>query len=90
MERLQAIVHGRVQGVGYRYYVLQTARELNLVGWVRNLPDKTVEVVAEGNRRQLDLLLIALHKGPIAAKVSRVASIWLAPTHTFTSFEVQY
>ena len=90
MERLHAIVHGRVQGVGYRYYVLQTARELNLVGWVRNLPDKTVEVVAEGNRRQLDLLLIALHKGSIAAKVSRVASTWLAPTHTFTSFEVQY
>src|SRR3972149_1782211 len=50
--RLHAYVTGRVQGVGYRFFVLETAHDLSLVGWARNLPDRRVEGVAEGERRQ--------------------------------------
>ena len=69
---LRAIVHGRVQGVGFRYFVLRDARALGLVGTVRNLADGTVEVYAEGERAALATLERDLRRGPPAADVSRV------------------
>jgi acylphosphatase len=71
-ERLWAIVHGRVQAVGFRAYVYRRARARGLRGWVRNRPDGTVECVAEGPRRELDALLAELREGPPAANVKRV------------------
>jgi len=58
--RLTAWVHGRVQGVGFRWWVRSRARELGLAGWARNLDDGRVEVVAEGPRAACDALLAAL------------------------------
>lgn len=88
--RLQAIVHGRVQGVSFRYYTQRRARELGLTGYVRNAWDGTVEVVAEGQRADLDELLAFVRTGPRAAFVTRVDVQWPAPTGDFERFEVRY
>src|SRR5205807_9329129 len=67
--RLHAIVHGDVQGVGFRYFVLRRAREARLAGWVRNRADGTVECLAEGPRAALEGLLADLRRGPGLAEV---------------------
>ena len=87
--RLRALVHGLVQGVGFRYYVLSRARMLSLVGFVRNRPDGTVEVVAEGERALLEELLEAVERGPIGASVSYVDRDWLPSREQFHRFEVR-
>jgi acylphosphatase len=88
--RLHAIVHGRVQGVSFRYYTQRRAVELGLTGYVRNLWDRTVEVVAEGQRAVVEELLAFLHIGPRAAYVVQVDTRWSAPTGEFDRFEVRY
>lgn len=88
--RLQAIVHGRVQGVNFRYYAQRRASSLDLTGYVRNLWDGTVEVVAEGPRESLEELLAFLRVGPRAAMVTQVDTEWPVPTGAFTRFEVRY
>src|SRR5260370_12923683 len=67
--RLQARVHGQVQGIGYRFYVRRQAAALGVRGYVRNLPDGSVEGVAEGERPGLEQLLRALERGPTGAVV---------------------
>ncbi len=88
--RLQATVHGRVQGVSFRFYTRRRAAELGLTGHVRNAWDGTVEVVAEGGRADLDQFLAFLRVGPPAAVVTQVDARWVAPTNTFDRFEVRY
>jgi acylphosphatase len=88
--RLYAIVHGRVQGVSFRHYTRLRARELGLTGFVRNLWDRTVEVVAEGRRADVEQLLAFLRVGPRAAFVSQVDAKWWPATNEFDRFEVRY
>lgn len=88
--RLHAIVHGRVQGVSFRYYTQRRAEELGLSGFVRNLWDGNVEVVAEGQRPAVEKLLAFLRVGPRAAFVTQVDTRWPAPTDEFDRFEVRY
>jgi len=90
LARLQATVHGRVQGVSFRYYTQRRASSLALTGYVRNLWDGTVEVVAEGPREALEELLAFLRVGPRAAFVTQVDTEWPGPTGAFTHFEVRY
>jgi acylphosphatase len=71
-ERIEASVHGRVQGVGFRLFVLRRARALGLAGWVANRPDGSVAVVAEGPTEVIGQLLDLLREGPPGAEVSRV------------------
>jgi acylphosphatase len=71
-KRLHARVEGRVQGVGFRYYVMTSATELGLVGWVRNRRDGSVEVVAEGELTLLKKLVRAIERGSRSSKVSNV------------------
>ena len=78
-ERLVAHVHGRVQGVGFRYFVHDAAQSLGIAGTVRNCRDGCVRVEAEGPRALLDQLLALLHQGPPAARVTRVAEEWGEP-----------
>jgi acylphosphatase len=87
--RLYAIVKGRVQGVGYRYFVMEIALALELTGWVRNRWDETVEVTAEGEQGRLHKLLAALQRGPSAAYVSAVDVDWQVATGEFSSFRVR-
>lgn len=57
-------VHGRVQGVGFRFYTVQAARVYHITGWVRNDCGGTVSIFAQGEERQLDLFTEAVRKGP--------------------------
>ena len=84
--RLHATIEGRVQGVSFRYFVVEQAQRLALKGWVRNRYDGSVEVIAEGLRFDLDQLLLALNSGPPMANVTQVTSEWLPTTGEFTSF----
>lgn len=70
--RLHVLVRGRVQGVGFRWFVREQARELRLAGWVRNRPDGTVEVAAEGTSAALAQFRAALTDGPAGASVAAV------------------
>ena len=70
MKRLHLRIEGKVQGVFFRSNTVDCARALGLVGWVRNLNDGSVELVAEGSKRQLEALEKWCHRGPPAAKVS--------------------
>lgn len=90
IRRLEAIVHGLVQGVNFRYFTLRRAGELGLVGYVRNRWDGTVEVVAEGEEGKLKRLLEFLKVGPSSARVREVDAHWREPGHQFTRFEVRY
>ena len=76
MPRLHATVHGEVQGVGFRYFVLRRADEVALAGWVRNRPDGTVELVAEGGRPALERFLQLLGRGPGMASVEHIETDW--------------
>ena len=75
MNRLHVRITGVVQGVGFRWFARERARRLGLAGWVRNLPDGSVEVLAEGPPGQLDLLLGELHRGPSGAQVTDVSAL---------------
>jgi len=88
--RLEATIDGRVQGVSFRYYTVRRAREMGLSGYVRNEPNGTVMVVAEGPRSELEGFLSFLRVGPRSAIVTDVAIRWLAPTGKFARFEVRY
>jgi acylphosphatase len=87
--RLHVLVDGRVQGVGFRYFVLETALPLDLSGWVRNTMDGQVEVVAEGQRASLEQLLEKLRRGPRSAFVIDVTHEWQPATGEFTRFDVR-
>ncbi len=89
-EQLQAIVHGRVQGVNFRAYTVEEATRLGLSGWVRNRPDRTVEVRAEGPRDRLEQLLRFLYRGSPSSQVTSVDATWLPATHQYRGFEVRY
>ena len=73
-------VTGVVQGVGFRWFVRERARRLGLAGWVRNLPDGSVEVFAEGDQGQLDLLEGELQKGPQGARVASLLKVGDPPS----------
>lgn len=88
-QRLEAVVHGRVHGVGFRVYTLRVARELALRGWVANEAGGRVRVVAEGSPGQLQSLIQSLRVGPPAALVDRVDETWSPVSGEFASFEIR-
>jgi acylphosphatase len=90
MASLRARVSGRVQGVFFRAFVESHALELRLTGYVRNLPDGTVEAVAEGERQRLKKLLEYLGKGPPPARVAEVRTEWSEYRGIFKDFRVMY
>ena len=88
--RLSAIVHGRVQGVGFRFFAQLRASELGLTGYVRNRWDGAVEVVAEGEEDAVRRLLGELRVGPRSAIVDRVDVQWGDYTGEFKYFGVRF
>jgi acylphosphatase len=87
--RLHAIVEGRVQGVGFRNFVLDKATRLELTGWVRNRWNGDVECLAEGDRQALDKLLAALQRGPRSGFVANVRVNWQEASGEYTHFRVK-
>lgn len=87
--RLDATVIGRVQGVGFRYFVLREATDLGLEGWVANTPSGAVRCVAEGPRDALETLLGRLREGPPAAIIDRVTEGFMPATGGLGVFTVR-
>lgn len=89
MTAVRARIHGRVQGVGFRYSTRQKAQELGIVGWVRNEFDGTVLVEAEGEEAAMSSFVSWLNDGPPPARVESVDVQKKAPTETYRRFSVR-
>lgn len=87
--RFHATVHGRVQGVGFRAYVIDCGQALGVTGWARNRWNGTVEVVAEGEPQKLERLLEAIRRGPRMSLVTKVDVEWEQAIGEFKSFGVR-
>ena len=87
--RLEAVARGRVQGVGFRYFILRRGMDLGLTGWVANESDGTVRCVAEGPRGDLEMLLEAMQRGPAGALVEGVRSTWGDATGNLRAFGIR-
>ncbi len=88
-ERLTATVFGRVQGVGFRWFVRDRADLFGLVGWVRNRADGAVELVAEGPPDALTALLADLREGPRGAVIARVEAVRGPAAGGFSEFDIR-
>jgi acylphosphatase len=82
-------VRGRVQGVGFRYFVVRRALELDLVGWVANAPDGSLQCVAEGSPAALDALEATLRMGPLGAMVEAVDTVRMTGTGRLDRFRIR-
>jgi acylphosphatase len=87
--RLHATVVGRVQGVSFRFFVAERAESLGLFGWVRNRWNGSVEVCAEGSKKNLEELLDSLRQGPPMARVDDVDFDWQPNKGEFNDFQVR-
>ncbi len=90
IRRVHAFISGRVQGVFYRSSTRSEAMRMGLTGWVRNLPDGRVELVAEGSPDAVSRLLQWCHRGPVYSKVDRVEIQEERPRKEFDDFSVRY
>jgi acylphosphatase len=88
-ETRRFLVRGRVQGVGFRWFVEREAQTLGIAGWVRNNADSTVEVLAMGTREQLSGLRARLQQGPRAARVDDVEESEAKPVSGLTTFRIE-
>ena len=89
IEAKRFIVRGRVQGVGFRWFVEREAHILGIAGWVRNNHDGSVEVLAQGTRDQLSGLCSRLREGPRAARVDNVEESTAQPAAGLNSFRIE-
>lgn len=87
--RLHLWVTGRVQGVGFRAFVQQTAMLIGVAGWVRNVGADTVETLAEGEREKIERFAQAVKRGPRLSLVEHAREEWETATGEFTTFEVK-
>ena len=89
IETRRFLVTGRVQGVGFRWFVEREARTIGVAGWVRNNLDGTVEVLASGTRQQLSALSSKLRQGPRAARVDNVDESEARPVEDLKTFRIE-
>ena len=88
--RLRMVVSGMVQGVGFRYFTCRVAEKYTLTGYVRNLPDGDVEVLAEGEKEIVRSFMNEVARGPSYSRVLEVKSFVETPTGQFKSFGIRY
>jgi len=89
-KRVHIFVSGRVQGVFFRANSKHFAEKLGLTGWVRNLEDGRVEIVAEGEEEKLKDFVALVKRGPITAKVEGAEVEWLQALSEFKDFQIRY
>ncbi|SER11531.1 acylphosphatase [Gracilibacillus ureilyticus] len=91
MREFHLIVEGKVQGVGFRYFTQSTAMENNITGWVKNLEDGSVEIVAQGEENDIHTFIDKVRKGPsMFAKVSNIGIEKNPIDTTFKKFEIRH
>ncbi len=88
--RAHVLVTGRVQGVYFRGYTRNKAQKYNVNGWVRNLPDGRVEAVLEGDKEDVDNLIMSIEKGPSYSKVTDLEVKWEDYMDEFKDFQILY
>jgi acylphosphatase len=88
--RLRLVLRGRVQGVGFRYFVIRKAESFPVTGYVMNLPGQTVEVVAEGERPVVEAFMEAVGQGPSNARITEQKLFIEIPSGSFAAFCVKY
>ena len=81
-------ITGKVQGVGFRYFVLRQAQELGITGWVSNKPNGDVEALAQGDKEDLDQFIAKVKQGPSLSRVDDVILNWEDGQENYTSFEI--
>lgn len=84
------VISGMVQGVGFRYFVQHYATQLGVTGWVRNLPSGEVEIEAEGNRADIETLIVHARRGPRSAVVSSADVTWKEARDEFERFRITH
>lgn len=89
-KRAHVLIHGSVQGIGYRFFAVRTAREMGLAGWVKNLPTGEVELEVEGESQILENYLQYLQTKHPWANVHDVEVTWLSYEGKFQNFEISY
>jgi acylphosphatase len=87
-ERLHAFYSGRVQGVGFRFTVKMVAHGFDVTGTVRNMPDGRVELVAEGERAELEQFLKAIQDSEVGAFIRNEEKAWAETKNEFSGFEI--
>ncbi len=85
----QITVHGRVQGVGFRYFVEHVGNRMGLRGNVRNCPDSTVEIIVEGDAGKIADFIRQVEKGPSLARVQRVEIVDIPVSGSYSSFSIE-
>ena len=90
MERVHIKVVGLVQGVFFRANTQKTAKALELLGWIRNMPDGSVEIVAEGRKQALDELVSWCRKGPPSSRIDKVSADFGKAENEFTNFKIEH
>ena len=88
--RVQIIIQGLVQGVGYRFFAIDLARQYNVRGYVRNLPDGCVEVIAEGDKGILNDFINRLKIGSASAHVTGINVDWSDEEYGFDNFDIRF
>jgi acylphosphatase len=83
-------ITGKVQGVGFRYFVQKRAADFNIAGWVKNLPDGSVAVMAQGDETDMDTFIDHLKTGPSMSRVSKVSLNRMPEPEQFYDFRVKY
>ncbi|MBB5335984.1 acylphosphatase [Pectinatus brassicae] len=90
MSRYFAAAHGRVQGVGFRYFVQNTAKKYKLTGWVKNMSDGTVTMEVQGNQEQIDMLFNDIKKGNMFIKVKKMDINMINDCENEENFTIRY
>lgn len=85
-----SIIKGFVQGVGYRKFVKKVAITHGLTGWVRNLPDGSVEALLQGEKKKIEIVLKACKEGPFLAAVEEINTVWEKQKELFPAFSIRH
>jgi len=88
LKQVRVYISGRVQGVGFRWWVQKQAQSLKLTGWIKNLDDGRVEVLAQGDKGNLDILLKSLNHGPRFSEVKKFDISWEKEKNEFEGFKI--
>ncbi len=89
-KRLHVLVHGKVQGVNFRWVTYEKALQLDLVGWIKNTPDRKVEAIFEGEKEDLEEMLKFVKAGPPASRVRTVEEEFSKSLNEFRDFVIDY
>ena len=90
MKEAHIMIKGFVQGVGYRKWARKEAQKAGITGWIRNLPDGSVEALLQGDKDTIEKLLNLYKKGPFLSEVEDIDTIWEAQKETFPDFSIRH